>query len=54
MYCKKCGYPYIDDDALFCPNCGQKCFTDSEEAKQNTDVTEKNPIDKSKQDRECS
>ena len=52
MYCKKCGYPFIDEDALFCPNCGKKFSIDREEAKQNTDAKKKTPVDKNKKDRE--
>ena len=46
MYCKKCG-AQLDDNALFCSNCGEKCLADinitepSEPVKKKTSGGEK-------------
>ena len=37
MFCKKCG-SQLDDNALFCSNCGEKCSSDVGATEQKTNV----------------
>ena len=40
MFCKKCGNQ-IDDNALFCSNCGEKCSAESITIEQNVNTKQK-------------
>lgn len=40
MYCKKCG-AQLDDNALFCSNCGEKCLADINITEQSEPVNKK-------------